>query len=94
MNLEGDEEDSAILARIRSLRQHQVDGRRSPPKPLLVLLALGQLATTGSSEVTWSRAEQQLAELIAEFGTPSRTGGGRKVRPTPSHDYVQTAFGY
>jgi hypothetical protein len=33
-----------------SLRQYQQNGRRSPHKPLLVLLALGRLARTGSSE--------------------------------------------
>lgn len=29
------------LDRLSALRQHQQDGRRSPHKPLLVLLALG-----------------------------------------------------
>jgi putative restriction endonuclease len=57
-----------------SLRQHQRGGQRSPHKPLLVLLALGRLAATGSSELSWSAAEPQLADLIAEFGAPSRTG--------------------
>jgi len=56
-----------------SLRQHQRDGQRSPHKPLLVLLALARLATTGSSELPWSAAESELADLIAEFGPPSRT---------------------
>jgi putative restriction endonuclease len=56
------------------LRQHQRNGQRSPHKPLLVLLALGQLVATGSSAVPWSSAETKLAELIAEFGPPSRTG--------------------
>lgn len=40
----------------------------SPHKPLLVLLALGRFAATGSSELPWSEAETQLAGLIAEFG--------------------------
>jgi len=62
-----------VLARFASLRQHQRDGQRSPHKPLLVLLALGRLAATGSSELPWSQAESQLADLIAEFGPPSRT---------------------
>jgi putative restriction endonuclease len=62
-----------VLARFASLRQHQRDGQRSPHKPLLVLLALGRMAATGSSEVPWSEAESQLADLIAEFGPPSRT---------------------
>jgi putative restriction endonuclease len=62
-----------VLDRFASLRQHQRDGQRSPHKPLLVLLALGRLAATGSSQLPWSAAETQLADLIAEFGPPSRT---------------------
>ena len=63
-----------MLARLGSLRQHLQGGQRSPHKPLLVLLALGRLAATGSSELPWSSAEPVLADLIAEFGPPSRTG--------------------
>lgn len=69
-----DAEADALLARFRSLQQHRrKDGQRSPHKPLLVLLALGRLAATGSSELPWSAAESALGELIAEFGPPSRT---------------------
>jgi putative restriction endonuclease len=63
-----------VLDRFASLRQHQRAGQRSPHKPLLVLLALGRLTATGSSELPWSAAEAALADLIAEFGPPSRTG--------------------
>jgi putative restriction endonuclease len=66
-----------VLGRFASLRQHQRGGQRSPHKPLLVLLALGRLVATGSSELPWSVAESQLADLIAEFGPPSRTGRGQ-----------------
>jgi putative restriction endonuclease len=59
-----------VLARLGSLRQHRQRGRRSPHKPLLVLLALGRLAATGSSDLPWSSAEAALADLIAEFGPP------------------------
>jgi putative restriction endonuclease len=65
---------SMLLAQLSSLRQHQHNGHRSPHKPLLVLLALGRLVATGSSELPWSVAEVALADLIAEFGQPSRTG--------------------
>src|SRR4051794_31083024 len=44
-----------------------------PPKPLLMLLALGRLATTGSSTLPWSEAQVQLGNLIAEFGPASKT---------------------
>lgn len=65
---------ATVVARLASLRQHQRGGQRSPHKPLLVLLALGRLAATGSSELPWPVAETVLAELIAEFGPPSKTG--------------------
>lgn len=65
---------SEALQRLTSLRQHERNGRRSPHKPLLLLLALGRLSTTGTSATPWSVAEEQLAALIAEFGPPSKTG--------------------
>jgi putative restriction endonuclease len=61
------------LQRLLDLRLHQQDGRRSPHKPLLALVALGRLLATGSSRLSWSEAEQQLSGLLAEFGRPSRT---------------------
>lgn len=70
-----DAEAKTLLARFGLLRRHQRrDGTRSPHKPLLVLLALGKLVTTGSSELPWSAAEAELGELIAEFGPLSSTG--------------------
>jgi putative restriction endonuclease len=65
---------ASVLARLASLRQYQRHGQRAPHKPLLVLLALGRLAATGTSELPWAQAEAQLAGLIGEFGPPSRTG--------------------
>lgn len=65
--------EQAILERFAALRQHQQDGHRSPHKPLLVLLALGRIASTGRSDLPWSEAESVLADLVAEFGRPSRT---------------------
>jgi putative restriction endonuclease len=65
--------DEQVLERLASFRQYQRDGKRVPHKPLLVLLALGRLDGSGSSTLPWSVAETQLADLIAEFGPPSRT---------------------
>ncbi len=65
--------DDPVLARMLALRQHQQDGKRSPHKPLLALLALGELAATGSSRLRWSAVEERLARLIADYGPPSRT---------------------
>ncbi len=68
-----DPQAAAVLEQLASLRQHRQDGRRSPHKPLLVLLALGRLAGTGSSRLPWSEAEEKLADLIQEFGPTSKT---------------------
>lgn len=54
-----------VLERLTSLRQYQHQGKRVPHKPLLVLLALGQLEATGSSAVSWDVAQDRLAELIS-----------------------------
>jgi putative restriction endonuclease len=61
------------MERLLALRLHQRDGRRSPHKPLLALVALGRLISTGSSQLPWSVAEQQLGDLLAEFGRPTTT---------------------
>jgi putative restriction endonuclease len=65
--------DEEVLHRLAKFRQYQRGGKRVPHKPLLVLLALGRLSETGSSTLPWSAAETKLADLIAEFGPPSRT---------------------
>ncbi|HET9653978.1 MAG TPA: HNH endonuclease [Kineosporiaceae bacterium] len=65
--------DDPVLGRLLALRRHQQDGKRSPHKPLLALLALGQLAATGSSQLRWSAVEQRLGRLIADYGPPSGT---------------------
>jgi putative restriction endonuclease len=62
-----------VVERFLSLRQHQQGGRRAPHKPLLVLIALGRIATAGSSSVTWFEARQSLGDLLAEFGPMSKT---------------------
>lgn len=69
----------SVLERFAALRQHRRNGQRSPHKPLLALLALGRLAESGSSELPWSAAESALADLIVEFGPPSRTGRAKSA---------------
>jgi putative restriction endonuclease len=61
-----------VVERLGALRLHQAEGKRSPHKPLLALLALGRLETTGTSAVPWSVAQDKLAELITEYGPPSK----------------------
>lgn len=61
------------VERLLALQQYRHNGARVPHKPLLVLLALQKLATTGSSDLAWSEAEERLADLIAEFGPSTKT---------------------
>ncbi|MFC6238043.1 phosphorothioated DNA-binding restriction endonuclease [Longivirga aurantiaca] len=61
------------VERLLALQQYRHNGARVPHKPLLVLLALQKLATTGSSDLAWSEAEDRLAGLIAEFGPTTKT---------------------
>ena len=72
-----------LAERLLHLRQHQEDGRRSPHKPLLVLLALGKIAHSGSSRLEWSEVESRLAELLEEFGPP------RKGGPKPEYPFTR-----
>lgn len=64
-----------------ALRQYQGDGKRAPHKPLLVLLALGQLAGTGSSNMSWSVVQQRLGGLLAEFGTSATSDPSSAAYP-------------
>lgn len=72
-----------VLRRLTQLRQHQLDGKRSPHKPLLVLLALGQFSQTGSSRMEWNVVEERLARLLEEFGPP------RKGKPHPEFPFTR-----
>jgi len=54
------------VERLTALRQYQHNGKRVPHKPLLVLMALGRLAETGSSELQWSETDL-LTELPEGF---------------------------
>lgn len=71
----------SALERLTALRQYQGDGKRAPHKPLLVLLALGQLANTGSSTLPWSAVQSRLGDLLAEFGTAGTSGSSSAAYP-------------
>ena len=73
--------DNDVVARLTSLRQYQGDGKRAPHKPLLVLLALGHMQSTGSSATPWSLVEERLGAMLAEFGTPGRQGSTSAAYP-------------
>lgn len=73
--------ESDALRRLTGLRQYQGDGKRAPHKPLLVLLALGQMNSAGSSSLSWSVAQERLGALLAEFGTSSTVGASSAAYP-------------
>lgn len=75
--------EGSVVERLTALRQHQDDGKRAPHKPLLVLLALGQLSASGSSSMPWSAVEDRLGGLLAEFGSP------KKGAPTPAYPFTR-----
>lgn len=49
-------------------QHHHKDLGRQPNKTLLILLALSQLAATGSSRLVWTEVESVLNRLLEEFG--------------------------
>jgi len=61
---------AGTLAKLGALRQNSSSGTPAPHKPLLFLLALGRLQRNGSSELPWSVASVELADLITRF-TPA-----------------------
>ena len=72
--------DAQVLQRFSDLRQFQRGGHRAPHKPLLILLALARLARGEARMVEFSDIEQQLRQLIEEFG-PSVERGAPRARP-------------
>jgi len=74
---------SDVVERLTSLRQHQEAGRRSPHKPLLVLLVLGHLVNTGTSQMSWDEVDGRLGFLLQEFGPP------RKGGPKPEYPFTR-----
>ena len=59
--------------RLLNLRQYRHEGQRAPNKPLLVLMALGRLAATGSSELSWTEDAPRIGTLVSEFGLATQT---------------------
>jgi putative restriction endonuclease len=65
-----DEEE--LFQRLRSFRQWQAGDQRAPHKPLLLLLALGNVQRGGERLQAFNDLEEPLARLLAEFGPPRR----------------------
>ncbi|MGY0068385.1 phosphorothioated DNA-binding restriction endonuclease [Streptomyces sp. QTS137] len=61
------------LERAANLRQWTRGGSRAPHKPLLLLYALGRFRRDADGELRYSVVEEELKQLLAEFGPPHRT---------------------
>ena len=62
-----------LSARFSSLRQAPLGDRRAPHKPLLILLMLGRYQRGNFQSLLFEEAQDQLKELLFEFGPPSRS---------------------
>jgi putative restriction endonuclease len=61
------------LERTAKLRQWTRSGTRAPHKPLLLLYALGRFQQDADSALRYSAVEQDLQQLLTEYGPPNRT---------------------
>jgi putative restriction endonuclease len=62
-----------ILTQIRNLNVWRRGAERAPHKPLLMLLALGQLARGNDRLWLFSDLEEPLSRLLKDFGPPRRS---------------------
>ncbi|MFJ5305592.1 phosphorothioated DNA-binding restriction endonuclease [Streptomyces sp. NPDC088350] len=61
------------LERTAKLRQWTRSGTRAPHKPLLFLYALGRFQRDADGELRYSTVENDLRQLLAEYGPANRT---------------------
>ena len=61
------------LERTAKLRQWSRRGTRAPHKPLLFLYAIGRFRDDTDGELRYSAVEEDLKQLLAEYGPPTRT---------------------
>jgi putative restriction endonuclease len=61
------------LERTARLRQWSRSGARAPHKPLLLLYALGRFQQDADGELRYSAVEEDLGQLLSEYGPPRRT---------------------
>ncbi|MEV5507701.1 phosphorothioated DNA-binding restriction endonuclease [Streptomyces orinoci] len=61
------------LERTAKLRQWSRSGTRAPHKPLLLLYALGRFQRDAEGELRYSAVEEDLKQLLAEYGPANRT---------------------
>lgn len=64
------------VERVLGVRRYARNGERAPHKPLLLLYALGRYRREGARPIEFSAAEDELNELLREFGPPRETHPG------------------
>lgn len=74
-----------LVDEIHGIQNHDTEGRRTPEKALLILLALGRLQQNKPRLRTFSEIEDQLEQLIEMFGRPG------KPRPEYPFWHLRTA---
>jgi len=70
----------ALLAQFDGLNVWKRGSERAPHKPLLVLYALGKWSRGEDRLISFQEVDEDLAELLREFGQPART----TIPSTPS----------
>jgi putative restriction endonuclease len=69
----GGAREQAILESFRRLNLWQRGSERAPHKPLLVLLALGELMRGGPRLLSYRTIDPKLRHLLSEFGPPRKS---------------------
>ena len=59
----------SVLEKFRTLNLWRKDGARAPHKPLLVILAIGQLLRGKGRLLPYSEIDTKLGELLSEYGS-------------------------
>jgi len=76
------------LGRVAGMRQWRKDGERAPHKPLLLLYALGRLASGHSGPVRFQTAEPDLSRLLDDFGPPRKSQHSYPFRRLANDDGI------
>lgn len=76
------------LSRVARVRQFRKGGERAPHKPLLLLYALGRVASGAGGPIPYRQAEPQLSLLLDEFGPPRKSHASYPFRRLANDDGI------
>ncbi|GEO06162.1 HNH endonuclease [Adhaeribacter aerolatus] len=66
-------DDKQVLEQFSNIKTWQSKGTRAPHKPLLMLLALGEIQRGNLGFISYAAIEPKLNNLLADFGPPRKT---------------------